>query len=199
MKPIKAILNRQHASKGNSMIEMAFSLPIMLMLVLGVVDFSRSILFNNILIYMSREGAHLASRFAEDYPNPIIIKALNSTADPLVMNAPSATRVPQGMIYITHITGVLVGSTVAAIVQEQYRTPDGKTSLLSRKWQCPSWDSTGKCIVPTATNNRVVTLPLPSPLPLSLDVYFVETIYDYIPITNYVMKNDIELYSFTLL
>ena len=191
-------LPRRYASAGNSLIEIAVILPILLVLVLGVVDFSRAILFNNILVNMSREGANLSRR--STYDKQIIITSLSNTADPLVMNATSAKRIPHGMIYITYIKGVVLNGVLSSVVQDQYRTSDGDTTLTSKMWTgCAHWDLTGKCDTLPAVASRVVTLPPPITLPSGSDVYFVETIYDYIPFTNYVMKNSIDLYSSTLL
>ncbi len=185
----------RRAASGQSMVELALILPIMLLLLLGVVDFGRAILFNNILINMSREGANLASR-STDLEKQFIISALNHTSAPLTMAS-------HGMVYITRVKGVKdsAGKLVAA-VEEQYRSPSGSgdLSLKSKLWNCPSWDAaTGKCTVPAAVAAREVSLPLPNPLALNAEVHVAEVIYDYIPVTDYVMKISPELYSSTLL
>jgi Flp pilus assembly protein TadG len=182
----------RHASVGASLIELALILPVLLILVLGVADFGRAILFNNILITMSREGANLASRTTENPKN--IILALNFTANPLQMAA-------HGMVYITRVRGEMVGpgaGTLVAVVEEQYRATSGDMSLASKLRPCPSWNSaTGQCNLPTATADRVVTLSLP--LALNAEVSVVETTYHYSPMTNYVMKAAPDLYSWSLL
>jgi len=123
MKTIVHTRGRRHASAGVSTIELAIILPILLMLVLGAIDFGRAILFNNILINMSREGANLASRTTQDRPGIILV--LNFTSSPLVMNE-------HGMVYISRVRGVDGGHhTVIPILQTQFRprTTDGDMSL----------------------------------------------------------------------
>ena len=179
----------RQASVGSSLIELAIILPVLLILVLGVADFGRAILFNNILITMSREGANLASRTTENPKN--IILALNFTANPLQMAA-------HGMVYITRVRGEVVNGALVAVVQEQYRATSGDMSLQSKLRPCPSWNSaTGQCNLPTAPADRVITLSLP--LALNAEVSVVETIYHYSPMTNYVMQAAPDLYSWTLL
>ncbi len=191
MKTIVHTSARRRASAGVSTIELAIILPILLMLVLGVIDFGRAILFNNILINMSREGANLASRTTQD--RPAIILVLNFTSSPLVMNE-------HGMVYISRVKGVDGGNdTVIPVVQTQFRprTTDGDMSLGSRLWTCPSWQSSGQCNVPANPQSRSVALPVPLALGEEVDV--VESMYEYLPFTNYVINTPIVLYSSTFL
>ena len=175
---------------GLSVIELALVLPVLLVLLLGVVDLGRFILFDNILISMSREGANLAARTSIG-PQLIIDNALNLTAAPLNMGK-------NGMVYITRIVGADGGAgTVVWRVEEQYRANAGDTTLSSQlSWSCPSWNG-GKCNVPAAQADRLVVLTLP--LALGAEVHVVETLYHYPRFTNYVMKTDPYLYSSTLL
>lgn len=171
------------------MVEFALVLPVLLLLLLGVADFARAILFNNVLINMSREGANLASRTMQS--PQFIIDALNHTASPLEMES-------DGMVYIARVTGVDDGhGVVVARVDDMYRATRGNASLASRVWSCPSWSSSGQCNMPSATADRLVTLPLP--LALGAQVHAVETIYHYAPMSNYVMRTAPDLYSWTLL
>jgi hypothetical protein len=174
---------------GLSMIELALVLPILLLLLLGVADFGRLILFNNILINMSREGANLAARTSQ--PAQFIINALNHTAIPLNMET-------HGMVYITRVVGADGGAgTVVSRVEEQYRATDGNGALASKlSWSCPAW-VLGKCSVPVAPADRLVVLPLP--LALGAEVHVVETLYHYTTFTKYVLQTDPDLYSATLL
>jgi hypothetical protein len=180
----------RRASTGLSMIELALVLPVLLLLLLGVIDFGRFILFDNILINMSREGANLAARTSIS-PQLIIDNALNSTAAPLDMGT-------HGMVYITRVVGADGGAgTVVSRVEEQYRATSGDTSLHSKlSWSCPSWTG-GKCNVPAAQADRLVVLALP--LALGAEVHVVETLYHYSTFTKYVLQTDPDLYSSTLL
>lgn len=171
-------------SRGVAMIELALILPILILLVLGVIDFSRAIQFNNVLVNLTREGANLAARTTES--PQFIVKTLMDTAAPLKMNT-------DGMMYITKLVGQPDGR---ARVEEQYRRPTGgKTTLVSRLWACSSWQGTGVCSMPST--RPVVTLPVP--LSPGEAVYAVEAFYDYTLFTRYVISEDPRLYSITIL
>lgn len=174
-----------HRQRGVALVELALVLPILLVLVLGVIDFSRAIQFNNILVNLTREGANLAARTTESPQH--ILKTLTDTASPLQMNT-------DGMMYITKLVGRSDGR---ARVEEQYRrTPTaGKTALVSRLWACSSWNASGACNMPP-------TLPVISlavPLTNGETVYAVEAFYDYTLFTRYVLSDDPRLYSLTIL
>ena len=174
---------------GQSTIELALILPILLMLCFGCADFSRAILFNNILINMSREGANLAARTAQS--PQFIADALSHTSAPLEMDA-------HGMTFFSRVQGMDGGSgTVIAVVVEQYRSVRGDAALASRLWHCPQTDASGKCLVPVAIPGRVVSLPFA--LALGFEVHVVETVYDYTPLTNLFWQTAPQLYSVTLL
>ena len=73
---MKRILNN---SKGQALVEMAFVLPILLMIVMGIVEFGR--IFNAYLIVTnaSREGARYASVNSTDLEVINAIETLTST------------------------------------------------------------------------------------------------------------------------
>lgn len=85
---------------GQSLVELALVLPLLLLLALGVFDFSRAIQANNIISNMSREGANLASR-STILPQQIM-SSLASTAQPLAMST-------NGAMYMTQVTGGVNG------------------------------------------------------------------------------------------
>lgn len=187
--PAPPDLRKRDAQRGISAIELALVLPVLLLLVLGVADFARAILFNNVLINMSREGANLASRTMQS--PQFIIDALNHTASPLEMET-------HGMVYIARVTGVDDGhGAVVARVDEMHRATAGDASLASKVWSCPSWTAGGQCNLPADTADRVVVLPMR--LALGAQVHAVEVIYHYAPMSNYVMRTASDLYSWTLL
>lgn len=185
-----------HRPGGVAMIELALVLPILVMLVLGVIDFSRAIQYNNVLVSLTREGANLAARTSET--PQFIVKALMNTASPLNMNT-------DGMMYITRLVGCpnsKPGCPVGdAQVEEQYRNPSGgKVALKSRIWaSCPSWQSSGAnagtCNVPAT--RPVVRLSVP--LTPGETVYAAEAFYDYTLFTRYLISEDPQLYSLTIL
>ena len=194
------VLQKHQTARGQSLIEFALLLPLLLMLALGVVDYARTIHFNNILAAMSREGADLAARTSETPQN--IITALNNTAEPLLMNT-------SGRVYITKIMGrkvvpncVDAPPTFCATfpqVQEQTRALNGAVILASRVWACPTSfsSSDGSCNhTPTWVNATAV---LPVALRDGEVVFAVETLYDYTAIVNYVMTSAPDNYSLSVL
>ena len=172
---------------GQSMVELAMILPILMLLCFGAAELSHAILFNNMLINMSREGANLASRTTQS--PQFIIDALNHTSAPLEMEA-------LGMIFISRVKGVDGGSgLILPVIEEQYRAVNGNGALVSRLWQCPHWEVAGNCTLPAAVAARVVTLPIA--LGLGYQVYVVETLYDYSPLTTLFLTTSLPLYSVT--
>ncbi len=176
---------RRVRASGLATIEFALVLPILLLLVLGVIDLSRAIQFNNVLVHLTREGANLAARTTE--PPDYILRTLMSTATPLTMNT-------DGMMYITKLVGEPDGR---ARVEEQYRpTVGGKRALGSTLWSCSgAWRADGSCTMPATRPIISLTVPL-------LDgetVYAVESFYDYTLLTRYVISTDPRLYSLTIL
>jgi hypothetical protein len=171
-------------AKGVAMIELALLLPILLVLALGVIDFARAIQFNNVVTHLSREGANLAARSSEQPQH--ILKALMVTAEPLEMKT-------SGMMYVTRLIGRADGS---ADVDAQYRPPQdiGKQELASRVWAgCPPGGAS--CEMPTP--RPVISLSVA--LTDGEIVYAVETFYDYMSLTRYVISSDPLLYSLTVL
>lgn len=174
---------RLRYARGVAAVELALVLPILLLLVLGVVDFARAIQFNNILVHLTREGANLAARTTAD--PTYILKTLMDTATPMKMNT-------DGMMYITKLVGREDGR---ANVDEQHRPETGgKRSLESRIWSCSNW-SGARCNLP---NTRPI-VSLPMNLREGETVYAVEALYDYTLLTRYVISDDPRLYSFTVL
>jgi hypothetical protein len=170
------------------MVELAMILPILMLLCFGAAELSHAILFNNMLINMSREGANLASRTAQS--RAFIIDALNHTSAPLEMEM-------KGMLFISRVKGVDGGSgLVLPVIDEQYRAVHGNAALTSRLWNCPQWDaSSGKCILPVSIATRVVAMPFV--VGLGYEVYVVEALYDYSPLSNLFLTTSPQLYSVT--
>lgn len=181
--PMRGPWRRRHPGRGVALVELALILPILLLLVLGVVDFSRAIHYNNILVSLSREGANLSARTTEQ--PQFIFRALIDTATPLRMNQ-------DGIMYITRLVGRADGR---ATVEEQHRpATGGKTSLRSQIYVCSSW-SAGRCNLPTT--RPIVTLP--TNLRNGETVFAVEALYDYTLLTRYVVPTLPTLYSLTIL
>lgn len=106
---------------GQSVVELAIVLPLLLILALGVYDFSRAIQANNIIINMSREGANLVSRSSIEQQD--VMNSLASTAQPLAMGA-------DGTMYITEVKKV-GGSPIIQWPQKAWRR-DGPVSRINQ-------------------------------------------------------------------
>jgi len=76
------------------MVELALLLPVLVILLLCIIDFSRAILAKNTLTNLSREGANLATRTRLDPEE--IMTSLATTAKPLKMSE-------NGMMCITEV------------------------------------------------------------------------------------------------
>ena len=92
-------LLKSAGSKGQSVVELALVLPVLVVLMLGLVDVSRAIQAYNIIGNMSREGANLALRASHSINHQDIMNSLANTAQPLAMGS-------RGMMYITEVKGV---------------------------------------------------------------------------------------------
>ncbi|MFK7964957.1 MAG: TadE/TadG family type IV pilus assembly protein [Burkholderiaceae bacterium] len=173
----------RRAHRGGAMIEFALVLPILLTVLFGIVDLSRAIQFDNVLVHITREGANLASRTT--VPPNNIIAVLSRTAQPLDINQ-------DGMIYITRVEGLANGR---ARVEEQYRATQGQNSLQSQLYNCPAWQGDGSCQLPGVKP----TIQLAAPLAEGEQVSIVEARYDYQLFTQYLFNAGPDLYAVTAL
>ena len=183
-------------SDGQTMVELALILPVLLLLSFGVFEYSRSVLTKNIITNMSREGANLAAR-TQELPQTIMA-AIATTAEPLDMGT-------NGMIFITEVMGVDDGTgtdTADPIIQAQYRYVNGGYSANSIVWgSCGSWPG-GKCadvsgdpIADLEGDGAGTYSGMESVINDGQTVYAVEVFYDYAPMISYVLNNNLEIYS----
>lgn len=186
---------RFKSQKGVAAVEMAVVLPLLLVLALGLFEFSQAIFINNSLINMSREGANLATRTGT--PPSDIMNALAQTAGQLDMPG-------KGMIYVTKILRTTSGPpSQRSKVLEQYRW-EGSTMEdppPSQIWTCQSpsrWDG-GQCDIIPALSSATRTATLDMTLKDNEEVVAVEVFYDYDPAFRLFMKKVVHLYSRTLL
>jgi hypothetical protein len=122
---------------GQSAVELALVLPLLLILALGVFEFSRAIQANSIITNMSREGASLASRTSRDQQD--IMNSLAYAAQPLTMDT-------DGMMYLTEVKNV-VGVPTIQLPQKALRA--NTVSLLnSRIDQTNVADCLGGIVIP---------------------------------------------------
>ena len=187
----RRIRNRYVGSqKGVAVVEMALVLPLLLVLVVGLFDFSRGILANNVIIGMSREGANLYSRTGT--PPPDIMNALASTASQLNM-------VDDGIIYLTKIQQ----SDGSPQVVEQFKWSDSALGdpPESNVWLCDGsshW-SGGGCSMGGSLDDPGRTATLDMALSTGEEVVVVEVYYLFRPAFRLLLKRDMALYSRTLL
>ena len=107
--------------KGQALLEAALLTPLLLLLLLGIYEFSRSIQAENIVTNMSREAANLSARTGNSDTD--IMNAVISSATPLDMQN-------KGMMYITTIQGVAGGG--AKIMSQTAWTHSGSYNPASR-------------------------------------------------------------------
>jgi Flp pilus assembly protein TadG len=167
-----------HESTGQALVEAAIALPLLVLLVIGVFEFSRSIQANNIVVNMSREAANLASRTSVS--PQAIMDAVGDTAQPLDMTH-------HGMIYITKVQGVKIGSTVHTVVV---------SSTDQARWAKGGYRVASKIGTPSGHNFQV---SIPNLTLGNGEVAFVaEVFYDYpVTFTNEFPWNP-KLYSMTI-
>lgn len=79
---------------GQSVVELAFVLPLLVLFILGVADLSRAIHAYNAIVNLSREGANLAARTTMDAAT--IMNTLATGAIPLALDK-------NGMMYLTEV------------------------------------------------------------------------------------------------
>lgn len=141
---------RRHRHQGLAAVELALLLPLLVLVLAGLIDLARGLQADLVLINLSREAANITARN-------------NSTSMQNAMSAVAASAPPldmdhRGMIYITEVMGVAVGSgpTTRSVVIAQYRWDDASHNTgyrvsqyapPSKVWSCTSWSIVdGSCL-----------------------------------------------------
>jgi hypothetical protein len=184
----KQSLNMLKKSDGVALIELAITLPILLLLVFGVFEYARAIHAKNIITNMSREAANLASRTSS--PVQQIMDSIALTAQPLDMTA-------NGMIFVTEVRGQGADPTVPRVTA-QYRWTGSSYQPRSRAWSsCSNWDANGACLenFDELSDNEAEADLNGLELKDREVVFAVEVFLDYQPITTYVINDRVQLYS----
>jgi hypothetical protein len=97
--------------RGQAIIELAVALPLLILLLMGVYDFSRALHAQSIITNMSREGANLIARanmnLSGDEPTDFqnVLDLVGKTAQPLDM-------VHHGMMYIYKVERINNRNTI---------------------------------------------------------------------------------------
>jgi hypothetical protein len=172
---------------GVSVVEFALLLPLLIVLVFGIIEFSRALFTNNAIINVSREGANLATRTSTQTPE--ILNAVARTARQVDMRNAA-------MIYLTRI----IENDGVAQVTEQYRWTGSQMGSPpdSSVWRCNRpWDA-GRCRIQNPLNpSRPANISLT--LNPNEEIIAVEVFYRYEPIFNNFFGRTRLLYSATVL
>jgi hypothetical protein len=91
-----AIRRDRGGQRGATLVELALLLPILVVMVLGIIDFGRLIHARLVITNVSREGGSIGSR-ADQQGNQQLITALQHSAAPFTING------ADGRIFITRI------------------------------------------------------------------------------------------------
>lgn len=97
----RSLAGKLREVSGQSLLELALLLPVLVALTLGLIDLSRAIHAHNSIVNMSREGANLASRstlIQQPQGRQMIMNSLAGTAQSLDMKG-------NGMMYLTEVQG----------------------------------------------------------------------------------------------
>ena len=109
--------------RGQSVVELALVLPLLVLLMLALVDLSRAIQAYNIISNMSREGANLVARSSIDQEQ--VMDSLARTAQPLKMSE-------QGMMYVTEVRGKAGSNSVVTPIIISQRGWRGRSTPASK-------------------------------------------------------------------
>lgn len=174
---------RRDSERGIAVIEFAILLPIFVFLTLPLIDFTRAIQANLILVNLTREGASLASRSPQT--PQVIMNSLAQTTPPLDMGR-------RGMIYVSRVMGNAencnkagTNCTVRNIVIEQYRWTGGwnigGTAPASKIYGgCSRWGNDGSCTgLPAAGTSSPTANTMPGKLSDGQVIWVVESYYSF--------------------
>jgi len=147
---------RLEDERGAALIELAICLPLLLILVFGLIDFSQIIFDNQVMSGLSRQGSDLASRGT----------TLTNTVSALVIQGASLNIGMQGRIIVTEVANDVNGNPQ---IVDQVESPTG-ISVTSA--------------VGSGIGNRA-SMPSSASTVLNAGqtLYVTEVFYSYIPMT----------------
>jgi len=174
MKTMKSTTCRKrHAERGAALLELAFILPLLVIMVLGVIDLGRLIHARLVVTNISREGGSLASR-GRGGTDANLLAMLQSSATPFDL-------ANQGLIYITEIGA-----------QDSTATPPRNTPYIIRRIQTGALSASSTVVgaengplqsgLSSVMVNHLTENPQTGTTDIS-GVTVVEVFYHYMPIT----------------
>jgi hypothetical protein len=152
------------ADSGQALVELALSLPVLLVLACGVIDFSRAIYCVEVITNLTGEGSSMASRGT----------SLLQTAQTVVTDAGTDLDLNSGGCVI--VTAVLnTGNPVSPLQVSGQSTPQGICNGISSKVGCfPPPVSCGKATLPTEAT---------AALQVNQTLYVTEIFYSFSAVT----------------
>jgi len=165
------------SSAGQALVEAALIAPLLVLLVVGVYEFSRAIQANNIIANMSREMANLASRTTTAPAD--VMSAVALTSQPLNMTG-------NGMMYITVVTDETNSNGVSL----------GKAKVTSQY----SWGSNPQWASKIGASGNTANLSMFPKYPLSNGntAYIAEVYYNYQFGLSSILKYSPVMYSMSI-
>ena len=166
--------------RGNALIELALLLPFLVLMFLGIFDYSRAIHAKNIITNMSREGANLAARSngTDATSAQVYMDTIAYTAQPLNMQT-------NGMIYISVVTGTTSQSSVRSLITAKYPWSHGT----NEPSKIGTVGNTAQGLGPLSLNNGLAS---------GETVYVVEVFYRYRSVFFTYLGLDRTMYSMTV-
>jgi Flp pilus assembly protein TadG len=159
---------RLEDERGSALIELAFCLPILIVLVMGLIDFSQMIYIKQAMSGISRQGSNLANR---TYTGPTGSMPLSTIVSGLVTQGASLNIGTNGRIILSVVRDV----SSSPQILDQYESPTG-ISVTSKVGTYVSGTTSNPATVPSQATPVLTTKQ-------DETIYVTEVFYSYTPIT----------------